>query len=63
MCWCVANCRPDADLYAAYRTWSEANGEQTVTQTKFGTILGERGFDREKGGTGRVRWFGIGVRE
>ena len=53
-----------ADLYAEYRRWSEAAGHPAVSQTRFGTSLGERGFRREKyGAQNVVHWFGIGLSE
>lgn len=48
-----------ADLYAAYRKWCEDSGHQPVSTTRFGLMLGERGFHREKAGT--VHWHGIGL--
>ena len=47
------------DLYAAYRSWCDESGHQPVSTTRFGLILGERGFHKEKRGT--VRWLGIGL--
>ena len=37
-------------LYAAYRHWADKNGEDAVTQTKFGNALTERGFRKKKAG-------------
>jgi len=48
-------------LYAAYRDWSKAAGEDTVTKTAFGKKLTERGFDSAKAGGNRGRG-GIALR-
>jgi putative DNA primase/helicase len=37
-----------ADLYAAYRHWSEDAGEFTVSQRRFSLALGERGLEKVK---------------
>lgn len=45
------------DLYACYVAWSERTGEKAVTQTRFGTALGERGFNKDKSGV--ISWQGV----
>jgi putative DNA primase/helicase len=35
-------------LYIAYRAWADKAGESALTQTSFGTALGERGFESRK---------------
>jgi len=47
-------------LYTAYREWSKAAGEDTITKTAFGKKLTERGFSREKCG-GKRGWSGISL--
>ncbi|MEZ5544243.1 MAG: phage/plasmid primase, P4 family [Lysobacteraceae bacterium] len=48
------------DLYCAYRTWAQENGERERTQRDFGMRLSERGFERVKYGSGH-RWRGLRV--
>lgn len=48
-------------LYDAYTGWCASSGERAETQRRFGTRIGERGFEKEKVG-GLVKWFGIGLR-
>jgi len=40
-----AECR-QKDLYGAYRNWCEDSGEYAVNNTRFGTALREKGFDK-----------------
>jgi putative DNA primase/helicase len=47
-------------LYNAYKDWCEQSGEAWLSQRKFGTRLGERGFAKDKSGT--ITWHGIGLR-
>ncbi|KKL83177.1 hypothetical protein LCGC14_1977380 [marine sediment metagenome] len=47
-------------LYAAYREWSKAHGEEPATQTAFGLQLGERGLRASRGRSARW-WRGIGL--
>lgn len=54
---------PARGLYAAYVKWAEDNGERAISQTRFGTRLNERGFQRERDGMGRYVWLGIGLFE
>ena len=51
------------DLFGAYRTWTEANGERLTTQKDFGVRLGERGFTSGAGAGNVRKWFGIGLLE
>lgn len=49
-------------LYNAYKEWCAAAGESQKTQTSFGTMLGERGFENGKDPkTRRKVWYGIGL--
>lgn len=48
-----------SDLYAAYQRWCDDSGHQSVSSTRFGLTLGERGFRKVKSGT--VSWIGIGL--
>jgi len=46
------------NLYAAYKTWTEANGERQMSQKAFGTRLEEKGYIPFR--TGRARkWSGL----
>lgn len=47
-----------ADLYASYKSWCEAEGEEPVRQRQFGRALSERGFERVK----RSVYYYIGLR-
>lgn len=46
------------ELYNAYKTWCEANGEHAMTGTAFGRRLTERGYDKVKD---RAGWRYIGL--
>jgi putative DNA primase/helicase len=48
-------------LYGAYRIWAEQAGESLVSETGFGRLLVERGFDRKHTQSGRV-YLGLGLR-
>lgn len=49
-----------SNLYDAYKGWSEAGGEKTITQRRFGDAMTEKGFTRDhSNGT----WYvGVAVR-
>jgi len=50
------------DVYKAYLTWCEENGEKPLSQRELGARLGERGFNRYRGGaTGNYLWRGLGL--
>jgi putative DNA primase/helicase len=49
-------------LYRAYEQWCDSSGERAQSQRRFGTALGERGFQRKRGSTGAYVWHGIGLR-
>jgi putative DNA primase/helicase len=49
-------------LYAAYARWCERTGEQPESQRAFGMRLAERGFRRQKWGSG-WSWYGVGLRD
>ena len=38
-------------LFSAYRKWCDETGNNAVNQTRFGTAMAERGFNKEKQGT------------
>ena len=49
------------ELYEAYRTWSDENGDSAMSQKSLGTRLSERGFTSHRG-TGGLRWWaGLGL--
>lgn len=52
-----------ADLYSAYRAWSEVSGERRpMAQRQFGMELAARGFVNDrKGHGGRRVWHGLGL--
>jgi P4 family phage/plasmid primase-like protien len=63
-CCCVG---PSEDvkassLFARYKSWGEERGEYIETQTRFGTRLAERGFQKDKR-SGRIWYRGIGLRD
>ncbi len=62
-CIVEPHCRASAgDLYSAFKTWCEVNGERPGTSTWFGRQLTEREFDKMLDGPKRVRtWIGIGL--
>jgi putative DNA primase/helicase len=61
-CVVAANAQaPAGELYAAYRQWCEANGEDSVNQRNFGTRLTERGIGRTRRGDGRIVRTGVGL--
>jgi putative DNA primase/helicase len=51
-----------ATLYQAYVKWSHANGLFTVSNTKFGTSLVDRGYAKDKQG-GYVVYQGVRLRD
>lgn len=52
-----------AQLYKAYLSWCEENGEKPVSQRAFGLRLSERGFERKRGTGNQHMWVGIALRE
>jgi putative DNA primase/helicase len=48
-----------SDLYAAYKSWCEKNGEHPKKQKAFGQLLVEKGFVRDK--SSNVIYRGIGL--
>lgn len=50
---------PKGDLYAAYETWCEQNGERPVAKRTFGQRLREKGIEERKSGT--HLWVGVGL--
>jgi len=52
------------NLYKEYKDWSDQSGENPLSQTKFGTRLNEKGFNKNRSGSdGGYRWLGIGIQE
>jgi putative DNA primase/helicase len=51
-----------AELYNAYKTWCDQNGEKTISSTKFGFMLTERGFTKSRETTGKKRVLYKGIR-
>lgn len=49
------------ELYEAYTSWCEAQGERVISQRAFGSQLGDRGFDSFKGTAGVRCWLGVGL--
>lgn len=49
-----------SDLYKAYTTWCEENGERAVTQRRLGQQLTERGFERRRMGKDD-NWHRVGI--
>ena len=50
------------DLYEAYTTWCEVNGQEPVAQRAFVSALTEKGFKRSRVGHVGVRgWSGVGL--
>lgn len=49
------------DVYKAYLTWCETNGERPVSQRELGSRLVERGFERRRAHGGMWVWQGIGL--
>lgn len=51
-----------AELYERYREWVKRNGEgDPLSQRKLAGRLHERGYRREKDGSGRIAWKGVGL--
>ena len=52
------------DLYESYKRWCDENGERPEPQRKFGGRLGERSFQRDRGGSrGAGIWRGVRLTE
>ena len=49
------------NVYKAYITWCEENGERPVSQRELGSRLVERGFERRRAHGGTWVWQGIGL--
>jgi putative DNA primase/helicase len=50
-----------SDLYRAYDDWCTANGEKSVSGTRFGRQMAERGFEKGRGKQGRTVYYGVGL--
>jgi putative DNA primase/helicase len=51
-------------LFAAFETWRTAEGHKQITQTKFGRMLAQLGFEKNRlAGLGRTVYRGIDVNE
>lgn len=60
-CVTVPNAESKAgELYAAYRTWAETNGEHCENVRAFRQRMAERGFAQMRRGTGMI-WLGVGL--
>jgi putative DNA primase/helicase len=64
--WLTESTITDADasesatgLYVSYSKWCDVGGERSVTQTRFGRSLGERGLQKERDASGRTIWRGV----
>jgi len=51
------------DVYKAYKTWTENGGEFTMSQTKFGRKMADRGYAKTQGAKGARMYEGIRLRE
>jgi putative DNA primase/helicase len=49
------------DLFTAWAKWCADEGEDPGTQTAFATAMQNKGLDKVKDRTGRMRWRGIGL--
>jgi phage/plasmid-associated DNA primase len=47
------------ELFKAWETWCASEGEEAGTQKAFATALENKGYDKVKDGTGRMRWKGL----
>jgi len=47
------------ELYQAFKTWAEANGERSMTGNRFGRYIGEC-FDSSKDMSGKY-YIGVGL--
>ena len=50
-----------SELYAAWSKWCADEGEDPGTQTAFAAAVQNKGYDKAKDRTGRMRWRGIGL--
>lgn len=51
-----------SDLYTAYKKWCEDNGEKTISSKKFGLMLLERGYSKQRETIGKKRIVYKGVK-
>lgn len=52
-----------ADLYRAYKAWTADVDEDPVARNRFGELLAERGFKKDRKGPKRAtRWLGLALR-
>jgi putative DNA primase/helicase len=49
------------ELFTAWAKWCADQGEDPGTQTSFATAVQNKGLDKAKDRTGRMRWRGIGL--
>jgi putative DNA primase/helicase len=54
-------CAGSTELFTAWAKWCADQGEDPGTQTAFATALQNKGLDKTKDRTGRMRWRGIGL--
>ncbi|WP_165063956.1 DNA primase family protein [Paludisphaera rhizosphaerae] len=58
---CEGESVPAAELYAAYKKWCDSNGiAKPMTNTKFGTVLPQRGYAKRTSGS--VRYVDLRIR-
>ncbi len=50
-----------SDLFTAWAKWCADEGEDPGTQTAFAATMQNKGFDKTKDRTGRMRWRGLGL--
>lgn len=50
-----------SDLFTAWAKWCADEGEDPGTQTAFAATLQNKGFEKTKDRTGRMRWRGLGL--
>ena len=63
MCVQGSDCRVTvAELYRAYTTWADENGEKALTRRGLSDNLKERGFVNQKSTGGRFFWQRLGLR-
>lgn len=49
------------ELFRAWAKWCADEGEEPGTQTSFSTVMENKGFDKFKDSSGRMRWRGLGL--
>lgn len=49
-------------LYDAHKKWCEDNGHKAISVTRFGTMLVDRGFEKDRDRLGRKKYWGIALK-